>query len=441
MKLYSTPGSGQTHVGPFCLPILAEVFHATGELRARTELLTELLNRQLTSIFVTIPEVRRKMKNQLFSSDDDEHELSRSAYCWWRSAADFDECAKLKYDLPDVSNLTPRLKVLREMERLALVAPEGLNELRHKLQIYRSGDFWVPTGGISKEEMDIPPTITILLAGFTGSGKSSLVNLMYSVLGRSGIIPFAQTSLGSSSNYTTMFMEEHNVSRSMKSGFCVYDSRGFEQDKMAENLEELSSWITDGVHHNQPCLRSGDDALIRHDIENLTSKSPSKFIRRKVNFAMVVANIAEIYKASKAGDFKALEAIRELFCSSVLRISNESPLLILTHGDMLSTEERIDGRLKICEWLGISETTGVYDIVCLTEYGYLAEESDPVTAYALSEAVYRALLVSDRGHFPKRNIWDWTVLILSWLLCFFAAFFTFLADVCSNLGQRDKPKL
>jgi hypothetical protein len=129
--------------------------------------------------------------------------------------------------------------------------------------------------------------------------------------------------VGSSSNYTTMFMEEHNVSRSMKSGFCVYDSRGFEFDQMGENLEELSSWMTDGVHHNQLCLRSGDNALTKHDMENLASKSSSKFVRRRVNCAMVVANIAEIYNAYKAGDFKPLEAIRELFCSPLLRKSSK----------------------------------------------------------------------------------------------------------------------
>ncbi|KAG6645008.1 hypothetical protein I3843_08G089100 [Carya illinoinensis] len=380
------------------------------------------------------------MKSRLssFDEEEDENGLSKMVHYWWRSAAEFDECVKLKFDLPNVSSLTPRLKVLREMERLALVAPDGLNELRHKLFTYRSGNFWVPTGGINKEDMDIPPTITILLLGFTGSGKSSLVNLMYSVLGRSGLIPFSQTSLGSSSDFTSMLMKEHNVLRSMQSGFCVYDSRGFNYDKMGENLEELSSWMTDGVNHNQLCLRLGDDALNNDDMENHTMNSSSKFIKRRVNYAMVVANTAEIYRASKAGDFKPLEAIRELLCCPVLKKTNENPLLILTHGDMLSTEERIEGRLKICEWLGISETTGVYDIVCLTQYGYLAEESDPVTAYALSEAVYRALLVSDRGHFPKKDMWDWAVLILSWLMCFFATFFAFLSDVCSKLGQRNK---
>ena len=54
--------------------------------------------------------------------------------------------------------------------------------------------------------------------------------------------------------------------------------------------------------------------------------------------------------------------------------ADEDHMLILTHGDKLSMEDRIDGRLKICQYLGIMETTGVYAIVCITEYGLLAEE-------------------------------------------------------------------
>lgn len=59
---------------------------------------------------------------------------------------------------------------------------------------YRAGDFWLPVGGIKKEDMEISPVITIVLVGLSASGKSSLINYMYSVLGRSGLIPFAQTS-------------------------------------------------------------------------------------------------------------------------------------------------------------------------------------------------------------------------------------------------------
>ena len=136
------------------------------------------------------------MKKQVSCVEEDDGESCTMAYCWWRTAAKFDECVKLKLDFPDVSILTPRLRLLRELERLAVIAPEGLHELRRKLLGYCSGDFWVPTGGIKKEDMDIPPVNTILLVGFSGSGKSSLINLMYSVLGRSGLIPFAQTSTG-----------------------------------------------------------------------------------------------------------------------------------------------------------------------------------------------------------------------------------------------------
>ncbi|CAK9180156.1 unnamed protein product [Ilex paraguariensis] len=251
-----------------------------------------------------------------------------------------------------------------------------------------------------------------------------------------------QSSLENAANQKTLFLEEHNVLRSMRSGFCVYDTRGFEYDRVDESLEELSEWITDGVHHNQLCLRSGDRLSSSKDELGINFlRSSSQFANRRVNYVMVVANVAEIYKALKASDSNPLEALRQLFCSPALRKRNEDPILILTHGDKLSMEDRIDGRLKICEYLGIMETTGVYDIVCITEYGLLAEEFDPISAYALTEAVYRALLMSDRSHLPKRRIWDWAVLVLSFFMCCLGAFFAFLAHFFNKLGQRDKLKL
>lgn len=116
-----------------------------------------------------------------------------------------------------------------------------------------------------------------------------------------------------------MYMEEHNVMRSAQNGFCVYDSRGFNYDKMGEAFEDLSSWMSDGVHHNQLCLRSGDAALLKDDAEIVRLRSSSKFVQRTVNCAMVVVNIAEVYKALKAGDSKPFESTRELFCFPALR--------------------------------------------------------------------------------------------------------------------------
>ena len=133
-----------------------------------------------------------------------EDEPSEEVYRWWKSTIKSGgEMTSLKFDMSNASStLTPKVRVVRELERMAvLAASAGLDDLRHKLITYRAGDLWVPTGGICKEEMEIPPVITILLVGLSGSGKSSLVNLMYSVLGRAGIIPFAHTSPGTVSGF------------------------------------------------------------------------------------------------------------------------------------------------------------------------------------------------------------------------------------------------
>ncbi|KAI3469322.1 hypothetical protein Pfo_025985 [Paulownia fortunei] len=378
------------------------------------------------------------MKSHLFLSDEDQNGVPRSAFCWWRAPEEFDENGHFKVDISDLSNLTPRFKVLREMERLAFIAGEGLDDLRHKLLSYRAGDFWLPVGGIKKEEMDMPPVITILLTGLTSSGKSSFVNLMYSVLGRSGLIPFAQTS-GESSNYTTMYLEEHNVLRSPRSGFCVYDTRGVDQNQMEEGLDGVSTWMSDGVRHNQPCYRPGDDKVKGLGTMNLSvGLTNSRYIKRKVNCVMVVTDLSQIHKAFKCGDLRSMEALRDLFHLSAIKNSNENPILILTHGDTLNAEDRINGRLKICEYLGIPETSGAYDIPCLTEQGILAEESDPVTAFALTEAVYRALLQSDRTHLPKKKFKDWIILFLSWIMWCIASFFAILANFFSRFGHHKK---
>ncbi|KAL9235724.1 hypothetical protein vseg_010463 [Gypsophila vaccaria] len=368
------------------------------------------------------------------AGDSDVCSLPDADFHWWRSCATSEEMSTLKINgVSDMADWTPRVKVMRELERLAMVAPDGLDDLRHRLVAYRAGDLWVPVGGVQKEGMNIPSQVTILLVGFAGGGKSSLVNLMYSVLGRAGIIPFAQTS-GSSltCGSTTMLLEEHNVTRSMRAGFCVYDSRGFDySDRQGETLAELSEWTANGLRHNQACPRSGDTT----DLSNVGSSS--KFEKRQVNCAMLVANMAEIYEeVTKTGGFKHLEATKQVFSYLGLKRGNQNPILILTHGDKLTPTERINARVKICEYLGISETSGVYDIVCMTEHGVAPEECDPVTSYALTEAVYRALLVSDMSHSPKLDFKDKAICYLSWLLHLVGAFFAFLARVFSGPSQK-----
>lgn len=118
--------------------------------------------------------------------------------------------------------------------------------------------------------------------------------------------------------------------------------------------------------------------------------------------------------------------------------TDENPILFLTHGDALSPNDRIEARLEICEYLGIPETSGAYDVACLSEQGILVEEFDPVTAFAMSEGVYRALLQSDRSHLPKKRWKDWFITFLPWLMSCIASFFALLAIFFSKLGHHNK---
>nr|GMD13807.1 uncharacterized protein LOC109191253 [Ipomoea batatas] len=372
---------------------------------------------------------------------DDSDEEGRSVCFWWKSAGEL-EYEKLRFDtMSNASKVSPRIRLLRELERLGLLSSETLNEIRHKLHSYRPGDFWVPTGGITKEDLEIPAVNTLLLLGFHNAGKTSLVNLMYRVFARSGLLHFAQTPSSSGTDSTTLksclFMEEHNVLRSTQSGFCVYDTRGFGYNQVEAALEEVTDWMTNGVHHKKLCLLPGDDA---GDGDGQDSPAGSIFATRDVNYAMVVANAWEIYTSLNLGDTTPLEALKKLFHLPVLKNSGENPLLILTHGDKLSTDDRIDSRLKICEFLGVSEVSGAYDVVCVTENGYLTDEYDPISSYSVSEAVYRGLIISDKGHLPKRRFLDWAYLVFVCFMSAFAAIFSFLARICDYFVPKSKLK-
>ncbi|KAL8226993.1 hypothetical protein R6Q57_016825 [Mikania cordata] len=359
-----------------------------------------------------------------FTLEPHEPSSSSSPSNWWKSIPEITSS-----DKPLKSSSSSSIKVVREMDRLCLISEHGADDLKHKLMVYKSGDFWIPIGGIKKEDMDIPPVITVLLVGLSGSGKSSLINLMYGVLGRSGLIPFSQTT-GDSSTYSTMILEEHNVLRSTRNGFCVYDSRGLDSNRMEDCLAEVTRWMTDGVRHNQPCRFGGD---------GVDGSCSSGFVRRRVNFAVVVVDLTDVFKAFFCGgDLKQVEAIKSLFHFPSLRTSNVDPILILTHGDMLQPMERLLSRIKICSYLGILVTTGAYDIVCPTDQCILPEESDPVSFFALTEAVYRVLLQSDRTHLPKKTIKDRIVDFLSRVVSLLAYFFAVISRILQKWSDQHR---
>lgn len=130
--------------------------------------------------------------------------------------------------------------------------------------------------------------------------------------------------IGGNSHYTTMFLEEHNVLRSMRSGFCVYDTRGLDSNDMNEGLEEVSTWMTRGVRHNQPCLRHGDYKLINGGGTDASSlRSNTRYTKRKIDCVVVVADLSEINKAFNSGDLKPVETLKNLFNNPCIRKSSK----------------------------------------------------------------------------------------------------------------------
>ncbi|CAL9060656.1 unnamed protein product [Musa banksii] len=382
----------------------------------------------------------RRMRSSVQGGDDASEASAALANCWWRSLIEFDgdsEGGRTEAAAGSRGAVaSPRVRVLRELERLAAAANVSLDDIRHKLLTYNAGDLWLPAGGIPKHETDIPPVITILLLGLAGTGKTALVDLMYCVLGRAGFLPFAQSiPLAGSNDGRTQCLEEHNVLRSMRSGFCIFDSRGLDCDRMADGLEEVADWMTEGVRHGQPCRGANPP-----DAPAPASAPPAtRFLRRRVNCPVVVANLYELHHSLLSGDPRPLEATRDLFHYPPIKINpTDSPILVLTHGDELSPEERIQARVKTCEYLGVSETNGVYDISCLNEYGTAVDEMDPATSYAVAEAIFRALVVADRTHPAKASIKEWLLVVITWAMCALSTFFAFLSCCCSKLAKANR---
>lgn len=116
-----------------------------------------------------------------------------------------------------------------------------------------------------------------------------------------------------------MLLEEHNVLRSMRSGFCVYDTRGLDTNDMIEGLDEVSIWMTRGVRHNQPCFRHGDynNKVINGGGTN------ARYTKRKVDCAIIVADLSEISKAFSSGDLNHIVALKSLFNNPSIRKSSK----------------------------------------------------------------------------------------------------------------------
>ncbi|KAB2602173.1 hypothetical protein D8674_003178 [Pyrus ussuriensis x Pyrus communis] len=302
-------------------------------------------------------------------------------------------------------------KILQGYDDLR-IRSKDLEEAKSKILSYRPGAWIDRVGSVKPRNYDVPKTTTLVLVGPKGSGKSSLVNRISKVFEDDEFASErAQVSYNSSVGEGTFFLHGYMIPR-CSSSFCLYDTRSL-SDNSLENIIILKHWMENGVRHGELVMRDSDSQSLRktmmykaRDDGYLSSEI------RSVNFVIFVVNGLSVLK-SMEGDEDAetryTEMIASAFNSGYLAFKDDKPLLVVTHGDLLSLDERARVRVHLGELLGIPPTTQIFDI---------PESSDPVTKLTIVDMIRYSLEHAEKN-LPRRRKVDTLSLLPCMLLLIF----------------------
>ncbi|KAF2286750.1 hypothetical protein GH714_026789 [Hevea brasiliensis] len=260
---------------------------------------------------------------------------------------------------------------------------------------YTPGEWIEKAGGMKLSDYNVPKTATLLLVGFKGSGKSSLVNRISKVFEDDKFAPErAQVSYNSSGGEGTYFLQEYMIPRG-SSSICIYDTRSLSDDP-SDNIAMLKRWITKGVRHGELIIRPSDNSSLRTRMKckMLRSCSQSKEARM-VNFVIFVVNGLAVLKSMDSDDdgSKYIQMIATTFNCPYLSFKDDKPVVIITHGDLLSLSERARVRVQLGELLGIPPAKQIFDI---------PESCDPVTELTIVDMLRYSLEHADKN-LPHKN--------------------------------------
>ncbi|XP_050205428.1 uncharacterized protein LOC126655340 [Mercurialis annua] len=273
----------------------------------------------------------------------------------------------------------------------------SLNEAKTKILSYTPGGWMEKVGGMELSSYKVPKTTTLLLVGPKGSGKSSLVNRISKVFEDDKFAPErAQVSYNYSAGDGTYFLQEYRVPRGSAS-FCLYDTRGLSDDS-AYNSEMLKDWMTKGVCHGELIIRSCDNSSLR---ERMHCKARGNGGRsseiRMVNFVIYVVSGLEVLKSmdSKTEEHNGYaQMIATTFNCPYLSFKDARPVVVVTHGDLLSLPDRARVRMQLGELLGVPPTKQIFDI---------PESCDPLTELTIIDMLRYSLEHADKNLAHK----DW----------------------------------
>ncbi|ONH92802.1 hypothetical protein PRUPE_8G196400 [Prunus persica] len=275
---------------------------------------------------------------------------------------------------------------------------KGLEEAKIKVLSYTPGAWIESVGAVKLRDYDVPKTTTVLLVGPKGSGKSSLVNRISKVFeDDKSASERAQVSYNSSVGDGTFFLQEYMIPRCSTS-FCLYDTRSLCDDSH-ENIKILQHWMKNGVRQGELVIRDSDSQSLRtmmmckaRDDGYLSSEI------RKVNFVIFVVNGLSVLKAIESdedAETRYTQMIASAFNCPYLAFKDDKPLVVVTHGDLLSPVQRARVRVHLGELLGIPPATQVFDI---------PESSDPVTELAIVDMLRYSLERAEKNLPHKRKV-------------------------------------
>ncbi|KAE9617986.1 hypothetical protein Lalb_Chr03g0041361 [Lupinus albus] len=218
-------------------------------------------------------------------------------------------------------------------------------------------------------DYDVPTTTCLILVGPRGSEKSTLVNRITKTVEDDKFAPpRAQVSWDGNG---TCFLQEYMIPRDSTS-ICLYDMRSLSYNSH-ENDTMLKSWMTNGVRRGEVVFRKTDDRRLRKSLKcKAHNKGFSRNKIREVNFVVYVVKGLSVLKELENIDNSEkqyTETIVSTFNCPYLSFKDDKPVLVFTHGDLLSLSDRT----RVCAYLGqllrIPPTKQIFDIPgCFSSY-------------------------------------------------------------------------
>ncbi|KAL2933454.1 hypothetical protein RDABS01_016573 [Bienertia sinuspersici] len=281
-------------------------------------------------------------------------------------------------------------EIMRNYDEL-WVRKEGFYQAKSRILSYSPGSWISNADGKKLSNYVIPKTTTLLLIGPKGSGKSSLVNRISRVFEDDKFASErAQVTYNPSTGEGTYFLQEYMIPRGSTS-FCLFDTRSL-YENFADNDEMLQSWMTKGVRHGELVIRDSDNPILKTSLKCKAQQggNPSSVIR-KVNFVIFVINSFQVLRSMNSDmkeDKRYMEMVVKTFSCPYLSFKDDKPVIVVTHGDLLSLGDRARVRVYLGEKLGVPPAKQIFDI---------PDNSDPSSNLMIVDMIRYSLEHADKN--------------------------------------------